>query len=258
MVPTPDGPTCLECVFEEVEKEKQEFASKELLNVHLSETYDVLKRRSILYDETLLVATFDNFKTDREEEQKTNLEKSKIIARRVIEGAQVNAWFIGEAGRGKSHLAMAILKELNEYGKRRIKAAQESGEPLSGKATSSLFIDFDGMLRMIRKSYNDKESEYTEEYFINLCCSVDYLAIDDLGAETGATDGSKQATDFVHRVLYAIANGRRGKTTIITTNLGKKKRESIYDSKIISRFSTNAAPLRFAESPDMRESVFEW
>lgn len=257
MIFTPVGTTCLSCVREKVDEENRQFSRKATLQARLAENYDILKRRSILNDDTLLTANFQNFKVDCPE-QKLNLERAKIIAKRVSQGEQVNAWFIGQAGRGKSHLAMSIVRELNELGKRRISAAQDAGESLEGKATASLFIDFDGMLRMIRKSFNDKETEFTEDYFIKWCCSVDYLVIDDLGAETGATDGSKQATDFVHRVLYAIANGRRGKTTIITTNLNKAARETMYDPKILSRLYTNTAALKFEESPDMRESLFEW
>lgn len=257
MILTPVGPTCLSCVREKVDAENKAYARKASLQSYLVETYHLLKRRSVLTDDTLLDADFSNFETTYEE-QETNLKKARFISSRVIEGKSVNLWLIGEPGQGKSHIAMAILKELNEAGKRRAIAAQDAGEQIKGKATSSLFVDFDHMLRLIRKSYNDKNSMYTEEYFINLCSEVDYLAIDDLGAETGSTDTGKGATDFVHRVLYAITNGRRGKTTIITTNLYKEEREEMYDMKILSRLSSNVAQIAFQNSPDMRNSAFEW
>lgn len=257
MVQTPVGPTCLQCVREKVEKENRDFAREATLSSRLSETYHLLKRRSIMDDDTLIEATFENFSVDCEE-QRINLERAQSITRRVANGEQANIWLIGETGRGKSHIAMAILKELNEAGKRRIVAAHGAGESLNNKATSSLFMNFDKMLRLIRKSYKDKDSEFTEDYFVSLCAEVDFLAIDDLGAETGAIDAEKSATDFVHRMLYAITNARRGKTTIITTNLYKEQRENMYDSKIISRLSTKIAAMKFEESPDMRVSAFEW
>lgn len=258
MILTPVGPTCLKCVREKVDEENREFSRKATLQAELSETYDVLKRRSLLSDETLIDATLDNFSVECEE-QRGNLEKARIITKRVLEGESIKVWLVGEAGRGKSHVAMALLREFNEAGKRRIIAAQNAGEKtLKGLGTTSLFIDFDQMLRLIRKSYKDKDSEFTEDYFVSLCSKVDFLAIDDLGAETGAISADKQATDFVHKILYAISNARVNKTTIITTNLYKGQREEMYDSKILSRLSKRMAMIGFKESPDMRAEEFSW
>lgn len=263
MTPTPGGATCISCVREKVEAENRQFAKEAKLHSILSRTYDILRTRSIIEDDSITNATFQNF-TVTCDEQRENLQKCKDISNTVLkEGNPVTLWMIGEPGGGKSHLAMSILKYLNEAGKQAINDAYETGQRLEDedgrllRGTTSLFVEFREMLGLIRASYNNKESMYTEDYFINLCGSVDYLVIDDLGAESGSIDSEKQATDFVHRVLYGIVNARRNKTTIITTNLYKPERAKMYDKKILSRLSSNLATVGFQKSPDMRETNFD-
>ncbi|MDF2606968.1 MAG: Pony 38 [Bacillales bacterium] len=83
----------------------------------------------------------------------------------------------------------------------------------------------------------------------------DFLVLDDLGAETGAIDTGKAATDFVQRVFYAIMNARQGKVTIITTNLSSEKLFSIYDKKLVSRLLRNPQFIIFKETLDKRISI---
>ena len=60
-------------------------------------------------------------------------------------------------------------------------------------------------MRKIKDSFSNRQSKYTERYFVDLLSSVDFLALDDVGAETGAIDTDiKTASDFVQRILYAI------------------------------------------------------
>jgi DNA replication protein DnaC len=119
---------------------------------------------------------------------------------------------------------------------------------------SCLFVSIDAMLRKIKNSFNDKESRFTEEYFNKLLSNVDFLVLDDLGAETGAIDTSKTATDFVQRVLYGITNTRQDKATILTTNLDSKTLFSMYDKKLVSRLFRKPKYVIFKESKDKRTS----
>lgn len=252
-----DEYVCNACTAEDVVKEDREIARRGLYSQRIQETTAVLKRRSVITDETLLDATFGGFNVTCKE-QHDHREKVASLVPRILNGEYLNLWLIGDAGKGKSHLAMSLLNALNAEGKRQLAEAFEKNEPLDDKGLSCLFIGFDEMLRLVRESFNNKDSMYTESYFVDWCVRVDVLVIDDLGAETGAIHASKQATDFVHRILYAIANGRRGKTTVITTNLDEEQRTQLYDAKIISRFYANVAGLKFEESPDMRKTNFEW
>lgn len=248
---------CDECTKEQVEKENQEIARHGLYSQRIQDTTAVLKRRSILTDSDLFDATFGNFNVTCQE-QHDNREKVSSLVPRILNGESVNLWLVGSVGRGKSHLAMSLLNALNAEGGKRLGEAFEQNERFEDKGISCLFIELDGMLRLIRDSYKNPDSMYTESYFIDWCIRADVLVIDDLGAETGAIHASKQATDFVHRMLYSISNGRKNKTTVITTNLEPAERAQLYDEKILSRLSVNFAGLKFESAPDMRKSKFEW
>ncbi|GIN96058.1 hypothetical protein J6TS1_19280 [Siminovitchia terrae] len=64
-------------------------------------------------------------------------------------------------------------------------------------------------MRVIKDSFSNKESRYTENCFVELMSKAAYLALDDIGVETGAIGTDKIATDFVQRVLYAITTTRQ-------------------------------------------------
>lgn len=221
----------------EVEKETERIkkAEQDKFDEMLKQrTYNVFHRESILSDNTLLTATFDNFLTECEEEVKNKQTALQAVIR-LKEGQVFNTVFQGKQGTGKSHLAYSILRELNE-----------------GHKGSCLFVSVDTMLRLIKDSFNNKESKYTESYFVDLLSSVDFLSLDDIGAETGAIGTDKKATDFVQRVLYAVTTTRQDKPTIITTNLSSKTLFNMYDSKLVSRLFKKPKFILFNESKDKR------
>lgn len=199
-------------------------------------SYRVFEKKNILSDRGLLNASFQNYEVDQPEEV-SNKDRAVEVFRRYKTDEVFNAWLVGKPGVGKSHLAMSILRNINEAGQ---------------QDKSCLFVSVDDMLLRIRNSFNDKESMYTEFYFVDLLSSVDFLVLDDLGAETGGTGSAKKATDFTLRVLYAIANGRQNKSTIITSNLTLAALEAMYDPKLVSRLMKNTCLIRFTETKDKR------
>lgn len=227
---------CPKC---EVEKEKQtlekalqaEFEENKRLELH-----NILYKHSLLTDTTILKATFENFLTQQQEEF-SNKQKTRDVIERYKMGETFNTVFQGEPGSGKTHLSYSILKELNE-----------SDNP----NTSCLFVSLEDMLKKIKGSFNNKESKYTEEYFADLLSKVDYLVLDDLGAETGAIESDKSATDFVQRVLYGVMNSRQEKSTIITMNLSGEQLRKRYDSKLISRLLKKPTYIVFKDTKDKR------
>lgn len=216
-------------------KEKHE-AAQDRMN------YNIFHKQNIITDINLLDASFGNFETSEPEETE-NKDRAQKSFMQYRDGNTFNTWFTGPPGVGKSHLAMSILRNLNEVGK---------------KDRSCLFVSVDSMLMRIRESFSDKESKYTEAYFINLLSSVDFLVLDDLGAETGGTGTEKIATDFTLRVLYAIANGRRDKSTIITTNLSRVELIKMYDPKLVSRLMGSMYRVHFKKTLDKRIEELEF
>jgi DNA replication protein DnaC len=215
-----------------LEAETQQYFNNLLEN----DKYNTLCRKSLVDDRTLCEARIDNYNVvDAEERENKRIVEDCI--ERYKQGQIFNVILQGNQGAGKSHLGYSMLYELNET-----------------KNHSCLFVSVEAMLRRIKGSFNNKESKYTEEYFVDLLSKVDFLVLDDLGAETGAIDTNKTATDFVQRVLYAVTTVRQHKATIVTTNLGSKTLYTMYDKKLISRLFRNPKFIVFKDTKDKRTS----
>lgn len=204
--------------------------------------YTAFEKQSILTDTGLLNASFGTYEADSPETIE-NKERATKAFLKYKEGVLFTTWFTGNPGVGKSHLAMSILRNLNETGE---------------KDKRCIFASVDEMLLRIRASFDDKESPYTEHYFVDLLSNADYLVLDDLGAETGGTGTNKKATDFTLRVLYAIANGRQNKPTIVTTNLTREALVRMYDPKLVSRLMKNTYQIKFESAEDKRIQKIEF
>ncbi len=226
---------CPRCGVEEMNKEFEASVQEQCFLSLSSKNGNVMLKKSILTDQTILKATFNTFLTNIPEEVRNKNTCLEILSR-LRDGEVMNVLLQGNQGAGKSHLAYSMLRELNRL----------------DKDVMCLFICLDEMLRLIRDSYSNKESKYTEQYFVDLLSSVDYLVLDDLGAETGAMGTSKTATDFVQRVLYAVSNARQNKVTIITSNLNSENLFAIYDKKLVSRLLKKVVHVPFKETKDKR------
>jgi DNA replication protein DnaC len=101
--------------------------------------------------------------------------------------------FMGPSGVGKTHLAVAALKELIPRGH------------------GGLFCDYRELLKEIQASYNPA-SESTEMKILEPIRTVEVLVLDDLGAS--------KPSDWVRDIVGIVLNARynENRTTIITTN----------------------------------------
>jgi DNA replication protein DnaC len=230
--------TCPRCVSEQNEKVIQAAVQNEYDQVQRLRQYNVLSKQSIIEDENILNACFTNFREEGPEE-KANKNIVLDVVDRYKKGQIFNLILQGEQGTGKSHLAYSVLKEINETKELDV---------------SCLFVSIESMFRLVKDSFRNKDSKYSESYFVDLLSKVDFLTLDDLGAETGAIDTDKTATDFVQRVLYAIGTTRQNKATILTTNLPSKKLFEIYDKKTVSRLLKNPKFVIFKDTKDKRIS----
>jgi DNA replication protein DnaC len=102
--------------------------------------------------------------------------------------------FSGTNGVGKTHLAVATLRELAE-----------------AKGARGEFWDFHELMREIKRSY-DPETRTTEMQVLDPVVQIDILLLDDLGAW--------KITDWMNDTLFYILNSRylERRPTLITTN----------------------------------------
>ena len=159
-----------------------------------------LNKLSIM-DEELEQATFDNFKTDTARQREV-LAWARSMARYYYEGGRGNVIMTGEAGRGKSHLAYSIIKALSET-----------------QGSLAIIVNVVDLLDEIKSDFNQKQ------FWLNKLVEVDYLVLDDLGAE--------KISDWSKEIIYSILNKRT--RTIITTNLTAGELVDSYGKRIASR-----------------------
>src|SRR5277367_903704 len=125
-----------------------------------------------------------------------SLQQAKMLAQGFVRdypATEKGLLFMGPSGVGKTHLAVAALKELIRRGH------------------GGLFCDYRELLKEIQASYNPA-SESTEMAILEPVRTVEILVLDDLGAS--------KPSDWVRDIVGIVLNARynENKTTIITTN----------------------------------------
>ena len=126
-----------------------------------------------------------------------------------FDGTSGSLLFQGAPGLGKTHLSLAIAKEVID------------------KGYGVVHVSAPAIFKKIEDEHFDiKNSERTAEQIVTEC---DLLIIDDLGTEF--------VTKFSVSALYNIINTRMitSRPTIISTNLTLSELQSHYNSRIISR-----------------------
>ena len=142
---------------------------------------------------------FESYSTDvgATQQQINSLKNAKLLAQGFVRDypatAEKGLLLMGPSGVGKTHLAVAALRELIRRGH------------------AGVFCDYRELLKEIQASYNPA-SESTEMSILEPIRTVEILVLDDLGA----SKPSDWVRDIVGIVLNARYNERR--TTIITTN----------------------------------------
>jgi DNA replication protein DnaC len=151
---------------------------------------------------------------------------------------------IGPSGVGKTHLAVAILKDL-----------------ILKKAIPCLFCDYRDLLKQIQNSYNPSV-QTTELELLRPVFQTEVLVLDDLGAV--------KPTEWVWDTVSVILNTRynENRTTIITTNFqdgpaaavsgprGATREETLGDrigERMRSRLSEMCRSINLA-APDFRQN----
>ena len=131
-------------------------------------------------------------------QQAQSLKQGKVLTQGFVRdypgSAEKGLLLMGPSGVGKTHLAVAALKEL-----------------IKQKNAMGLFCDYRELLKEIQASYNPA-SESTEMGILEPIRLAEILVLDDLGA----SKPSAWVLDIIGLVLNARYNEKR--VTILTTN----------------------------------------
>lgn len=140
---------------------------------------------------------FDVRKSPATGEANPSLAAAKICAQRFVEEypTDFGLLFAGPTGVGKTHLAVAVLREL-----------------MLRQGVECLFYDFHDLLKTIRDSYNPV-SQNSELSVLQPVLDSEVLLLDELAAPN--------PSDWVKETLHHIINSRYNhkKVTLITTTL---------------------------------------
>ena len=169
---------------------------------------DLFKHHSLANKE-ISEASFATFVTDNVK----FMTIARELERYAVEVEQGNVLLYGSYGTGKSHLAISATKLAMQHGK------------------TALFINVPMLFNKIRGTYN-KSSETTEDEIISVINSVDLLALDDIGADSGGVEWCQEK-------LFLILEGRQGKRTIFTTNLDSETIEKKIGGRNFDRMMNN-------------------
>jgi DNA replication protein DnaC len=137
---------------------------------------------------------------------------------------------IGREGTGKTHIAVAVLKDVIARG------------------FTGLYWNVPELFLELRRLMNES-AELTESDLFDEARRADLLVLDDLGAE--------RSSEYVTDRLYVLINGRYGDDmpTIVTTNRGFDELRTQIGPRIFSRICEMCVPLEFPEGDYRRQNL---
>lgn len=192
-----------------------------------------LFNQNSLVNESLKKATFDNYIPPTEALNFAKVQLQLFV--KDFDPKNPQSFLLkGTYGTGKSHLSYATAKALLE------------------NQHSALFLSVPKLLTKIKETYN-QGSKFSENDLLDFVARVDVLILDDLGAEY--TNNRNQADNWVWTKLFEVVDGRSGKSTIYTTNLGSTELEQKVGTRNFSRIMDNAEII-VMDGKDYRRKAF--
>lgn len=224
--------------FVEKRLERKKIEEQKMVDELFREEKRRMLAGSLISDSNDLKVHFEDFQTDSMEQLRV-LKAGRDIANRIYLGSKDNFVFTGNVGSGKTMLAVAVLNGINESCPRK----------------TCLFVSSAMLINLEREaliSSSDfiKNKVYRLEKRIQKC---DLLVLDDLGSETSLHEDITESSEFIQRTMFRIADYRKNKANIVTTNNNSDEVCEMYNQKIVSRLLTkNLKNVVIFSGEDMR------
>lgn len=170
---------------------------------------------------------FSNFEVSTVEQRKI-YDTAKRFASEMVKN-NVHVLLSGGTGRGKTHIATAIMYQLQDktdYGKKVI------------------FFNFPALISDIKKGMSQDDVRKSVDSSFDEMKNADLVIVDDLGAE--------RETEFTTAIVDDIMQYCEDKSMIVTTNLNGSELIQKYKERFISRLGKNGKSISFKNIADHR------
>ncbi|UIB81225.1 IstB-like ATP binding protein [Flyfo myovirus Tbat2_7] len=187
---------------------------------------------------------------------KPSQQKNQQLARKILDKAigltkiitesNFNMLLYGEAGVGKTAMALAIMNAIK-----------------SSTDKTVMFVSVMDLREYIMYDFNDVEARQEIDFIEKRMRDVDVLILDDFGSEAGGMKNTGTATERLQQFWIRVAEARQKKdkngyklfSNIVTTNNDREDLERMYNKKIVSRLITKKAEntIVFDGLEDLRE-----
>ncbi|RHW53693.1 DnaA ATPase domain-containing protein [Lactobacillus bombicola] len=228
------APFCEVCIHEKIQAQDRQMHD----NLKVQEGRGFLKRASLVDREDAFNYNFDGFITQPNSKEATAKHDARLIAGAYLKypDRKGNSLFYGNAGAGKTHLAMAILNAVNDH-----------AEPMQ----KCLFLSVNKLIREMKNWFSDKICIWSPKHVTDVVHAADLVVLDDLGAESA----NSEATSFVQDTIFDIYESNQ--KIITTTNLSMDELYRTYHARLVSRMQEGdkSRVIDFTKIADKRSRV---
>ncbi|HLQ87169.1 MAG TPA: DnaA/Hda family protein [Enterococcus sp.] len=225
---------------EEAQKHSEQVEQRLVNEYQTKRAKNFTRVRSIYNEKNVLNHVFKDVKPVSDEFT-VLAKKALVIAKKYANGERFNTVLSGQAGAGKTMLAVCIMNYLR------------SKQPQA----KCLFISVTELSELAFSQYHKEEYDQQAKYnqaFKDIA-ECDLLVLDDLGTESSMTIDTSESSNTVQKMLFRIGDLMQGKRLVITTNNNGEELTEMYNPKIISRLLTSNQEhiLKFENVEDYRQ-----
>lgn len=225
---------------EEAQKHSEELEQRFVKQYQSKRAKSFTNLRSIYNEENVLNHSFKNVESVSDEFTAL-AKKAREIAEKYASGEKFNTVLSGQAGAGKTMLAVCMMNY--------VRRKRPEFKCLFMATTELAELSFS----KYRKEEYDRQARFNQALKdIDEC---DLLVLDDLGTESSMQVDTAESSNTVQKMLFRIGDLMQGKRLIITTNNNGEELTEMYNPKIISRLMTSNQEhiLKFEYVADYRQ-----